>query len=149
MSSSRSLLVVAALAVLAVVGIVLVVTGENDEGSGPFPAENPTKDQLAAVTGLGFPSTVTNYRSVRLDRDQLDVTFELPARDVDALVSDSDLPPLSPTRVIAHSSPLWELNATGEIAATSDSRGGLTINLEAVSGQPTVVRLSVVASEAD
>ncbi len=146
MTRRRQLLLGAAAAVLAIVGVVLVVTGGSDEPSSSSASAAPTRAQLEAATGLRLPSSISKYESVRLDPGQVDVRFEIPASDVDRMVSGSKLPPLSSTRVIAHPSPLWALNPKGPIRGTSTTRRGAEIDLEVVGdGDPAVVRVSVLA----
>ena len=130
---------------LSVVGVVLVVTGGSDHSSSNPSSVAPTLAQLESATGLRLPSSISKYRTVRLDPSQVDVTFTIPPSDVDRLVSGSSLPPLSPARVITHTSPLWSLDPSGSIRGTSTTRDGAKIDLEVVSGDPAVVRLSVQA----
>ncbi len=148
----------------ALVALVAVVVGAgcDDQGStssddaagdtttttAALPFDSPSKDELADATGLVFPDSVAGYRSVQLSPGQLDVTFTLPAADVDAFLEDSDLPPLTDDeRTLAHASPLWELNPTDTYAGTATSRDGISIALETVgSGDPVTVRLTVTTS---
>jgi hypothetical protein len=141
----RQLLIGAAAAVLAIVGVVLVATGGSDDPSSQSASAAPTRAQLEAATGLRFPSSISKYETVRLDPAQVDVRFDIPANDVDRLVSGSGLPPLSSTRVITHLSPLWSLDPSGQIRGTATTRRGAQIGLEVVGGDPAVVRLSVRA----
>jgi hypothetical protein len=141
----RQLLIGAAAAVLAIIGVVLVATGGSDDSSTNQTSDAPTRAQLEATTGLRLPSSISKYETVRLDPGQVDVRFQIPASDVDRLVSGSGLAPLSSTRVITRPSPLWALNPTGPIRGTSTTRRGAQIGLEVVGGDPAVVRLSVTA----
>jgi hypothetical protein len=138
------ILVGAALAVLAIVGVVLVATGGSDHTTNPSGAA-PTRAQLESLTGLRFPSSISRYETVRLDPSQVDVRFRIPASDVDQLVSGSHLPPLSSARVITHLSPLWSLNPSGPLRGTTITRDGAKIDLEVEGGDPATVRLSVQA----
>jgi hypothetical protein len=140
----RQILIGAALAVLAIVGVLLVVTGGSDHSS-TNQGSAPTRADLESVTGLRFPSSISKYETVRLDPSQVDVRFKIPASDVDRLVSGSNLPPLTSTRVITHLSPLWSLNPSGPLRGTSTTRRGAHIDLEVEGGDPATVRLSVQA----
>jgi hypothetical protein len=140
----RTILAGVVLAVLAIVGVVLVVTGGSDHSTNPSSAA-PTRAQLESLTGLRFPSSISKYETVRLDPGQIDVRFRIPAGDVDSLVTGSNLPPLSSTRVITHLSPLWSLNPSGPIHGTTITRRGAQIDLEVEGGDPATVRLSVRA----
>jgi hypothetical protein len=141
----RQLLVGVAAAALAIVGVVLVARGGSDDSKNSTTSAAPTRAQLEAVTGLRFPSSISKYETVQLHPGQIDVRFELPASEVNRLVSGSGLPPLAATRVIQHPSPLWALNPSGPIRGTTVTRRGAQIDLEVVGGDPAVVRLSVLA----
>jgi hypothetical protein len=147
--SRRNVAFLAVMAVLLAVGLALIASGGSDHatsgGATTLPFDSPSRAQLERATGLHLPASVTGYQSVQLAPSQLDVTFHLAPADVDALVSRSGLPPLSAARVIAHSSPLWELNPTGTVRGTSATRDGMQLDLEVVDGTPAVARLAVVA----
>jgi hypothetical protein len=152
-SSRRgSIVFLGAMAVLLAVGLALIASGGSDQatpkGSSTLPFDSPSRTELEKATGLRLPASVTGYQSVQLAPNQLDVTFHVPPADVGALVEASRLPPLSSTRVIAHPSPLWDLNPSGTVHGTTTTRDGMRINLEVVDGTPSVVRLDIVAAGA-
>lgn len=137
---TRRIPALVALAVGLAVGLFLVFTGGDDEGSAPssttsssvvdggdpdgagtggpsddllpLPLEDTSQAAIEELTGLDLPDGAAEFLTARLDDDrQLDITFVLPADAVDEFVSASGLPELAEDRrVVIHSSPLWRLN---------------------------------------
>ena len=121
-----------------VVGIVLVVTGGDDEASGPSTTTSTTVEgqapevtlalddtSLAGVSslaGLVVPDGVADFLSAGTeDRTQLDVTFTLPPDQVATFVDGSGFPALiEGEEVVTHSSPLWKLNPEGSVSGAAD-----------------------------
>jgi len=115
--------------------------------SSTLPFESPTKDQIGSATGIDFPPSVGEYRSVKLDSSSLDVTFTMAAADVTDFASASGLTLTGGKRLITHASPVWELNPTGQVSSGQVRHRGLTSTVEVVSdGSDRVrVRLAVTA----
>ena len=137
---------------LVVAGIaVAACTDSDDPGAtsttaGPtLPFRAPSKTELGDAAGLAFPDAVGEYRSVQLSPNQLDVTFTIAAADLDAFVDGSDLGELVPgERVMAHASPLWELNPDDVVRGAESERDGYRRTVEVVGeGDPLVVRLTI------
>jgi hypothetical protein len=100
----------------------------------PF-AGSPTADELADIAGLGFPDSMTGYRSARVGPAELDVTFQLPVADVHHFLDASQLGDLAPgRRSIVHPSPLWDLDpGPGTMVASAQSEvDGLVRRVEVV-----------------
>lgn len=138
-----------ALLVLAVVGLVLVLTGGDDgeaaggevsTTSGPqrprstLPLDDLSVAGVEQLSGLAIPDDAADFLTAKLAQNrQLDVTFTMDAEDVEAFAADSGLPPLAPdARVILHSSPLWKLNPGGPIRGAADVRDGVNRAVELV-----------------
>lgn len=137
---NRRIPALVALAVGLAVGLFLVFTGGDDEGStpsspttssvvdgadpdaggtdgpsddlSPLPLEDTSQAAIEELTGLDLPEGTAEFLTARLDDDrQLDITFVLPADAVEEFVAASQLPELeADRRVVIHSSPLWRLN---------------------------------------
>ena len=139
--------------VIAVVALLFIAACSDSEEpattsttAGPtLPFAAPSKDELGAATGIEFPDSLAEYRSVQLGPSQLDVTFTIPAGDLAAFVDGSALGPLlEGERVMAHSSPLWELNPDEAIRGAESERDGYLRSVEVLGdGDPLVVRLTV------
>ncbi len=82
----------------------------------------PTKAMVARDAGIAFPPSTDGFRAARVGGD-LHVSFTIDADDADAFDERSGLHLAAGKRVITHSSPLWELNPSGEISggASADS----------------------------
>jgi hypothetical protein len=96
---------------------------------------SPTRAELADIASLGFPDSVTGYRSARVGPAELDVTFQLPADDVPDFLDASQLGDLAPgRRIIVHPSPLWDLDpGPGAMVASAQSEvDGLVRRVEVV-----------------
>lgn len=114
----------------------------------PLPFEgSPSRAGLAKAARLVVPPSAGTYRSTRIDRSELHVTFTLPASDVEQFVTDSELPPLTEgRRLIIHPSPLWDQNPEGPVASTTSRAAGVTRTVEVLGeGDPRTVRLTVTA----
>lgn len=149
---------------LAVIGIVLVITGGDDgqpsapsttstslaPGSKPTPTLPLDDTSIAAVdklAGLQIPTDNGGFLTTFPEaRTQLDVSFTLRPDQVAAFVSGSGLAaPVAGTRVISHSSPLWKLNPEGEVAGVTDTRAGVARAVETVP-EGDKVRVRIVLS---
>jgi hypothetical protein len=112
----------------------------------PFTA--PSATELGDAAGIAFPTSKTGYRSVQLDADQIDVTFQMPAAEVDEFVDASALGPLEEgLRTIVHSSPVWQLDPAERVRGAETTRNGLRRSLEvgggATADEPVTIRLSI------
>ena len=85
-----------------------------------LPFSSVSQAELARQAGLVLPAGTADFLTAQLqNRAQLDVTFTLPADQAAAFVTDSNLKePVAGKRVVTHTSPLWKLNADGEIRGT-------------------------------
>jgi len=138
-SNSTKLRLLGALAVvLVVVGIVLVVTGD-DEPTGPstttttvadgqaptatLPLDDTSVEGVSSMAGLVVPDGAKDFLTAATEnKAQLDVTFTLPSDLVAAFVSGSGFPALvEGEKVVTHSSPLWKLNPEGTESGAADS----------------------------
>ncbi|MBS1838057.1 MAG: hypothetical protein JST64_10225 [Actinobacteria bacterium] len=158
---SRATLLGAATLLLVVIGIVLVITGGDERPTAPTttttaPGTPPkatldltssSKDAVSRLAGLSIPAGAADFLSASTeDRTQLDVTFTLPADQVDAFVAGSGLPtPIAGTRVITHSSPLWKVNPEGRVSGSSDDHGTVIRAVETVP-EGDRVRVRIVLS---
>ena len=120
-----------------------------------LPFTNVSEAELARQTGLVFPPGTSDFLTAQLqNRTQLDVTFTLPADQVAAFVSASKLKePVAGKRVVTHTSPLWKLNADGEIrgtarTVTSPDGARLRVAVELVDEPSGRVRVRTVVSPA-
>jgi hypothetical protein len=151
MTTRRRVLTVVAAAValgLVVVGIVLIVTGDDDPAPtaptttapaktstrATLPLDDTSQAALAKLTGLSFPAGTADFLSTHLDDgSQLDLTFTIPTAARAAFVTGSGLPALEDgRRVVTHSSPLWKLNPEGKIAGATDRHGTVVRAVELV-----------------
>ncbi len=151
--------------VLAVIGIVLIITGGDDRPTAPSttttslaPGAKPTPTlplddtSIAAVNklaGLHIPTDASGFLTTFPEaRTQLDVSFTLPPDQVAAFVSGSGLAaPVAGTRVITHSSPLWKLNPEGTVAGVTDTTSGVARAVETVpEGDKVRVRIVLTPS---
>lgn len=150
-------------AVLAVVvGVTLVVTGGEDPAprpstttTAPAGRSRPTLPlagrtltvaEVEDLAGVDVPDGAADFLSAQLDdQRQLDVTFTIPADSVDAFVVGSALPRPEPgRRVVAHSSPLWQLNPEGAVSGARDVREGVARAVEVIDdGDRRRVRLVI------
>lgn len=150
-------------AVLAVVvGVTLIVTGGEDStprptttttaperGSDPtlpLAGRTLTVAEVEALAGVDVPDSATDFLSAQLDdHRQLDVTFTIPSGDVEAFITGSGLPrPREGRRVVAHSSPLWQLNPDGAVSGSRDVQEGIARAVEVIDeGDRTRVRLVI------
>lgn len=151
-----------------VIGLALVLLGGSDqddassatttepppamaEGSGePLELEDLSVAGVAQLSGLAIPADADDYLTARLGEGaQLDVTFTLPAEDVEAFLRDSDLgDAVAGQRVILHSSPLWRLNPDSEIRGVSDRTERVNRGVELVNEDADTVRVRVVLTSA-
>jgi len=157
-SNSTKLRLLGALAVvLVVVGIVLVVTGD-DEPTGPstttttvadgqaptatLPLDDTSVEGVSSMAGLVVPDGAKDFLTAATEnKAQLDVTFTLPSDQVEAFVSGSGFPALvEGEKVVTHSSPLWKLNPEG---TESGAAGSVTVD------GVTVVRAVETVPEGD
>ena len=90
----------------------------------------PTKAMVARDAGIAFPPSTDGFRAARVGGD-LHVSFTIDADDADAFDERSGLHLAAGKRVITHSSPLWELNPSGEISggASADSAVRRTVEV--------------------
>ena len=106
----------------------------------------PSKCLLASDAGIAFPPSTDGFRAARVGGD-LHVSFTIDADDADAFDERSGLHLAAGKRVITHSSPLWELNPSGEISggASADSAVKRTVEIvtPAVDTDPLQVRLVI------
>ena len=114
-----------------------------------LPWTAPTKAQVAETAGLVFPASVTAWRSVSLSPGELDVSFTISRDAVAAFDSGSGLGLKADARVVAHASPLWELNVEGTYAGSSTEHGKVRRSVEVVTptdpASPAQVRLVITA----
>ena len=116
----------------------------------PFSA-SPSASDLADAAGLGFPDSISNYRSVRVAPAELDVTFQLPSADVAEFVDGSDLGDLSPERILTvHPSPLWDLDPGGTVQSSQSVHDGILrlVEIVTVPGQDLRTVRLVVTTQA-
>jgi hypothetical protein len=101
-------------------------------GALPF-ADSPSADALAKTAGLEFPSSMDDYRSVRVSDSELDVIFTMSPDDVDAFADGSDLAPLTPGKlIIVHPSPIWDLDPGGDVQSAQSVHDGIVRQVEVV-----------------
>lgn len=152
--------------VLAVIGIVLVITAGDDDpprapsttttslapGATPtptLPLKNTSIAGVNTLAGLRIPTDAGKFLATFPEaRTQLDVSFTLAPDQVAAFVSGSGLAaPVAGTRVISHSSPLWKLNPDGEVSGTADTHGAVARAVETVpEGDKVRVRIVLTPS---
>lgn len=86
-----------------------------------FPQVEGSSSALGELSGLVFPSDMSDFRSVVYTNEaQIDLTFKLPAAAVDGFINDSGLPaPTAGQRLLIHGSPLWGLNPEGDVTISS------------------------------
>lgn len=113
-----------------------------------LPFDAPSASQLASAAGLLFPGSLMDYRSVKFDAATLNVGFTLAANDVDSFTTGSSITLSPDTRLITHSSPVWEQNPAGSISSGKKTYNGLTSTVEVAStgADRVTVRLVVAAS---
>jgi len=113
-----------------------------------LPFDAPSASQLATAAGLLFPGSVADYRSVKFDAATLNVGFTMAANDVDSFATGSSLTLNPDTRLITHSSPVWEQNPAGSISSGKKTYNGLTSTVEVAStgADRVTVRLVVAAT---
>jgi hypothetical protein len=153
------LAVLALLVAGLVVGGCLVITGGGSGDTPPttlpprptstLPLGDLSLAGVEALSGIDVPDGAQDFLSARLDGDrQLDVSFTLAPDQVDALVTNSDLPPLADgARVILHSSPLWKLNPGTPLSGAADVRDGINRAVEVTpEGDRIRVRLTLQAA---
>jgi hypothetical protein len=94
---------------------------------------SPSDAVLAEAAGLTFPTSINGYRSVRVAANELDVSFTIPATDLDAFVTDSHFGALVPNKkIINHPSPVWDLTTTGTVQSAVSTRRGIERGIEVV-----------------
>jgi len=123
-------------------------TGDGRSPTSTLPFSSPSRSQIESATGLAFPDSLAEYRSVELDRSELNIAVTMAVSDVPDFVSSSGLAPAGTPRVIAHASPVWDQNPTGSIAAYSSESDDLRTSVEVVTppeGDRATVRLVVQA----
>lgn len=116
------------------------------DGSRPptatLPENKGTSAALSELSGLVFPTDMTDFRSVvYTNNEQIDLTFSAPSSSVERFVIDSKLPaPTSGERLLIHGSPLWSLNPEKgtTISSTEDTHQKVhrTVELIADSSDP-------------
>ena len=112
-----------------------------------LPFQSPSKRELAAATGIVFPRSVRDYRSVAIGPTAIDVAFSMASADVAAFASDSSIELSAGQRLITHSSPVWDQNPVGSISSGQVRKGTITSMIEVVSGSGdrVTVRLAVTS----
>ena len=120
-----------------------------------LPFTNVSQAELARQTGVSFPPGTADFLTAQLqNRSQLDVTFTMPADQAATFVSGSKLrQPAAGKRVVTHTSPLWKLNADGEIrgtvrTVTTPDGARLRLAVELVDEPGGRVRVRMVVSPA-
>lgn len=110
-----------------------------------LPFQSPSKRELAAATGIVFPSSVRDYRSVAIGPTAIDIAFSMSAADVTKFASDSSIELIAGQRLIHHASPVWDQNPVGLISSGQTRQGTTTSTIEIVSGSGdrVAVRLAV------
>lgn len=113
--------------------------------SATLPFQSPSKRELAAATGIVFPTSVRDYRSVSTGPTAIDVAFSMSSADVAAFASESSIELTAGQRLITHSSPVWDQNPVGSISGGRVRNGTITSTVEVVSdgGDRVTVRLAV------
>lgn len=124
-------------------------TSGSSGASATLPWTAPTKSQVATAAGLDLPDSVEAWRSVLMSPGELDVSFTISRDDVAAFDEGSKLGLKPGERVVAHASPLWDLNVEGTYAGATGERGPIRRTVEVVSptdpAAPAQVRLVVTA----
>lgn len=132
---------VALVVVLAsVVTPVVAACSSDDE-----PSAIITADDVSEQAGLALPDSMEEFRLTRIDEDTVHVTFTFDAADVDTFAADSGLEFTEGERVIAHASPLWDLNPDGTHRGGSDEFDTVIRTVDVVTdGDTATARISIV-----
>lgn len=123
-------------------------TGEAGSPTSTLPFSSPSRAEIETATGLAFPDSLADYRSVELDPSELNIAATIALADVADFVSSSELTSATTKRVIAHASPVWDQNPTGSITAYGRESDELRTLVEVVTptdGDRATVRLVVQA----
>ena len=116
--------------------------------SNTLPLEDLSVTALSELTGLNFPTDMTEFLTSRGDTNrQLDLTFVIPASSAATFLADSGLPaPVANKRIVIHSSPLWKENPKeGSTLSSSQGKfGGVNRAVELVGESPGFIRARVV-----
>jgi len=111
---------------------------------------SPSEAVLAEAAGLTFPTTINGYRSVRVATNELDVSFTIPATDLDAFITGSHLGTLvANKKIINHPSPVWDLQTTGSVQSVVSNRRGIERGIEVVASasDPTTDTIRLVVTK--
>lgn len=144
-------------AAFAITGCLLAPVGcsgsdDDAESSTALQQVAPTKADVARDAGIEFPPSTADFRLVRIDADQIDVTFTARADEVDGFTTGSGIPIEAGRRTITHASPLWDVAVNEAVRGGSSRRDGLVRNVEVIGGgdagatpdATATVRLSIV-----
>lgn len=135
---------------LGVLTIAPTGCSSNDPAdSAPLEQVAPTKADIERDSGLVFPPSTADFRTVRMSASQIDIVFSMSAGDVATFTKASNLTLVKDRRAIVHASPLWELNDKGSKQGGTDVTGQIQRNVEVIAdGSKARARISLVVASA-
>lgn len=114
---TRDKIIAAVLVAGFIIGVVLIVTDLNssDDNNADLQLQGTSAAEISERTGLFFSDDLAEFRSALSETgEQVDIRFVATAAEVEAFISESELPPLTKNqRLLTHSSPVWDLNPVG------------------------------------
>ncbi len=125
----------AAIAVLCLV--VGVGCGSDEEAPEESTSDSilfdaPTKEELGEIAGIVVPEESSEFRAVAISESEINIRFLIPTATLETFLSESEVDVALDSRVINHSSPVWELNEEGSYSGGSASFGTLDRTVEIV-----------------
>lgn len=107
-------------------------SGDDSDSDGST-STAPSREAIERDAALSFPDSMTGFRLTSIAEQQIDLTFQLPADDVEEFASESDLELAPNVRAVTHS-PLWQnsFEIAGNFEGAVSEKNGVRRAVEVV-----------------